>query len=72
MWKKVTEFSFFPKAQYLTPSSCVSPVNLPCNFTPAVAASPLRQVSIHTFCASFLTIITIFCLSYLIYTQPSK
>ncbi|MCJ8731015.1 hypothetical protein PDJAM_G00191160 [Pangasius djambal] len=33
------------QVQYLTPTTRVSPVNLPCNFTPAVAASPLRQIS---------------------------
>lgn len=35
---------FFPsQTQYLTPKS-PSPVNLPAHYTPAIAASPLRQV----------------------------
>ncbi|TSV02080.1 Nesprin-2 [Bagarius yarrelli] len=33
------------QVEYLTPPSSVSSVNLPCNFTPAVAASPFRQTS---------------------------
>ncbi|XP_062851798.1 nesprin-2 [Trichomycterus rosablanca] len=33
------------QVQYLTPPKSTSPVNLPSNFTPAIAASPLRQTS---------------------------
>ncbi|KAM9477484.1 nesprin-2-like [Clarias gariepinus] len=33
------------QVQYLSPTASISPVNLPCDFTPAVATSPLRQTS---------------------------